>query len=84
MLIISCQKCGETKVITGSPDKNGGTRVVWTCDHCGAGQILEIVIGKNTRKGDINNVVKGLAFGKYPAMKSSLLQAPDIFRDEML
>ncbi|MEG1642456.1 MAG: alcohol dehydrogenase [Synergistaceae bacterium] len=81
MLIVACQKCGELKVIAGSPDATGDARVMWTCNHCGTGQIMELVIGKDARRGDLNKIVKGLVFGKYPKSKNSLLKIPEMLKD---
>ncbi|MDO5116796.1 MAG: alcohol dehydrogenase [Synergistaceae bacterium] len=61
MLILACQKCGELKVLAGSPDSNGRARAVWTCGKCGAGQLLELTISKDTRRGDLRKIVGGLA-----------------------
>lgn len=84
MLILACQKCGEVKVVAGAPDASGGARVMWTCNHCGTGQILELVLGRDTRRGDLNKIVKGLVFGRYPKSKVSFMNTADFFKDEAL
>lgn len=61
MLIVACQKCGETKVIAGSPNADGTARAVWTCKRCGSGQILELSISKDARRGDLRKIVGGMA-----------------------
>lgn len=68
MLIVACQKCGEVKVIAGSPDADGVARAVWTCSHCGAGQVMEITISKDARRGDLRKIIGGLALAR-PAAK---------------
>lgn len=60
MLIVACQKCGETKVVTGSPDSNGRARAVWTCSKCGAGQIIDVAVSPNSRKGELCRIIGGL------------------------
>lgn len=64
MLIVGCQKCGEMKVIAGGPDLSGTTRVMWTCSRCGAGQLLELALPKDARRGDLRTVIKGFALNK--------------------
>lgn len=61
MLILACQKCGELKVLAGSPDANGSARAVWTCSRCGAGQLLELTVSKDAKRGDLRKIVGGLA-----------------------
>lgn len=61
MLIVACQKCGEVKVLAGSPDNDGIARAVWTCQRCGAGQVLELPINKDARRGDLRKIIGGLA-----------------------
>jgi len=64
MLIVACQKCGEVEVVAGSPDADGLARAVWTCPHCGAGQVMEIAISKDARRGDLRKIIGGLALAK--------------------
>lgn len=61
MLILACQKCGELKVLAGGPDAFGVARAMWTCSKCGAGQLLELSVAKDTRRGDLRKIVCGLA-----------------------
>lgn len=61
MLIVACQKCGEPKVLAGAPDSNGVARAVWTCSKCGAGQVMELAISKDARRGDLRKIIGGLA-----------------------
>lgn len=68
MLIVACQKCGEVKVITGSPDSEGMARAVWTCARCGAGQVMELAISKDARRGDLRKIIGGLALAQ-PVLK---------------
>lgn len=64
MLIVACQKCGEVKVLAGSPDPDGFARAVWTCPHCGAGQVMEMAISKDARRGDLRRIIGGLALAQ--------------------
>lgn len=61
MLIVGCQKCGEMKVIAGDPDLSGTTRIMWTCSHCGAGQLLELALARDAKRGDLRSVIRGFA-----------------------
>lgn len=60
MLIVACQKCGEVKVLAGSPDAFGVARAVWTCSHCGAGQVMELAVSKDARRGDLRRIIGGM------------------------
>ncbi len=64
MFIVGCQKCGEIKVIAGNPDLSGTTRVMWTCSHCGAGQVLELALNRDARRGDLHKIICGFALNK--------------------
>lgn len=64
MLIVACQKCGEVEVIAGSPGRDGLARAVWTCGKCGAGQIVELSISKDARRGDLRKIIGGMALGR--------------------
>lgn len=64
MLIVACQKCGEIKVIAGDPNAFGVARAMWTCSHCGAGQLMELSISKDAKKGDLRKIVGGLALAR--------------------
>lgn len=78
MLILACQKCGELKVLAGSPDATGVARAMWTCSKCGAGQLLELSVTKDTRRGDLRKIVGGLALSggvkksKYPYIREGM------------
>jgi ribosomal protein S27AE len=74
MLIVACQKCGEVEVVAGSPDSDGMARAVWTCSHCGAGQVMEIAISKDARRGDLRKIIGGLAL----AMPFEKKEKPDL------
>lgn len=80
MLIVACQKCGEVKVIAGSPGQDGLARAIWTCRKCGAGQILELSISKDARRGDLRKIIGGLALAR-DAQSGDIQQAG--FQDEM-
>ena len=67
MLIVACQKCGEMKVLAGSPDAAGIARAVWTCSNCGAGQVMELAISKDARRGDLRRIVGGMALARSGA-----------------
>lgn len=64
MLIVACQKCGEMKILAGSPDATGVARAVWTCSNCGAGQVMELAISKDARRGDLRRIVGGMALSR--------------------
>lgn len=80
MLIVACQKCGEVKVIAGSPGQDGLARAIWTCRKCGAGQILELSISKDARRGDLRKIIGGLALAR--GAQSGDIQQP-VFQDDM-
>lgn len=61
MLILACQKCGELQILHGSPDENGKARAMWTCGRCGAGQLVELSVTKDARRGDLRKIIGGLA-----------------------
>lgn len=78
MLIVACQKCGEPKVLAGSPDSNGVARAVWTCSRCGAGQVMELAISKDARRGDLRKIIGGLALaGRLPDAKKCSVEELD-------
>ena len=77
MLIVACQKCGELKVLAGSPDAGGIAHVVWTCKRCGAGQVMEIAVSKDARRGDLRKIIGGLALSKIAADKSGMQDMHD-------
>ena len=61
MLIIACQKCGELQVLAGSPDARGKASAMWTCPRCGAGQLVELTVSRDARRGDLRKIIGGLA-----------------------
>lgn len=65
MLIVACQKCGEVKVLAGSPGPDGVARAVWTCSKCGAGQVMELNISRDARRGDLRKIIGGLALAAH-------------------
>ena len=69
MLILACQKCGELKVLAGSPDSTGAARAVWTCKKCGAGQLLELTVSKDAKRGDLRKIIGGLALSSNKLKK---------------
>lgn len=80
MLIVACQKCGEVKVIAGSPGQDGLARAIWTCRKCGAGQILELAISKDARRGDLRKIIGGLALAR--GAQNGDIQQP-VFQEDM-
>ena len=61
MFILPCSKCGELQIRPGSPDNDGVARAVWTCPKCGVGQMIELSLPKEAKRGDLRNVIGGLA-----------------------
>lgn len=61
MLIVACQICGEARVIPGTPDEDGVARAMWTCSVCGTGQIVQLPVSSDARKGDLRQIVCGMA-----------------------
>lgn len=76
MLIVSCQKCGEVEVIAGSPGQDGLARAMWTCRKCGAGQIVELAVSKDARRGDLRKIIGGLALAGKVAQPEVLPSMP--------
>lgn len=77
MLIVACQKCGEVKVLAGSPGPGGIARAVWTCSKCGAGQVMELTISKDARRGDLRKIIGGLALAGPAPEKPGTIQEND-------
>lgn len=48
-------------MLAGSPDANGSARAMWTCSKCGAGQLLELTVTKDAKRGDLRKIIGGLA-----------------------
>lgn len=63
MLIVACQKCGAVKVLAGPSNTGETERVIWTCQRCGAGQIMDVAISKDARRSSLRNIIGGLALG---------------------
>lgn len=53
-------------MLAGSPDASGTARAMWTCSKCGAGQLLELTVTKDTRRGDLRKIIGGMAFAANP------------------
>ncbi|MDR3355499.1 MAG: alcohol dehydrogenase [Synergistaceae bacterium] len=60
MVIAECEICGETKVLAGTPDRDGVTRLNWTCSRCGTGQVLQVKISGEQGAGDLHSVLGNL------------------------
>lgn len=54
-------------MLAGNPDANGVARAVWTCKKCGAGQVMELSISKDARRGDLRKIIGGMALAGNPA-----------------
>jgi hypothetical protein len=59
MLIVTCQICGECKVLAGAPDGDGLARTWWICPCCGAGQVVQLEVPTDAR-GDLESIVLGM------------------------
>jgi hypothetical protein len=57
MLIVGCQICGESKVLAGTPDKDGVARVHWTCSRCGTGQVLWLDVSNDATGGGSRRIL---------------------------
>lgn len=71
MLIVACQVCGESKVIAGTPDEDGMARAMWICPMCGTGQVVQLPVSSDARKGDLRAIVCGMALASSSAEKES-------------
>jgi len=68
VLIVSCQNCGEMKILAGAPDADGLARAMWLCPCCGAGQVVQLPVAMDARGGDLRRICGGLsvaARGEY-------------------
>ncbi len=68
VLIVSCQVCGEVKVLAGAPDADGLARAMWLCPCCGAGQVVQLPVSLDARGGDLRRICGGLSLcaqGEY-------------------
>ncbi|MDO4987480.1 MAG: alcohol dehydrogenase [Synergistes sp.] len=64
MYVVACQKCGELKVLAGTPSSGMIENFVWTCGKCGTGQLITMKISKNIRRGDLRDIVRGLKLSR--------------------
>lgn len=62
MYIVSCHNCGEIKIISSVPTKNGITRAYWCCPVCGTGQLVEILSLRTAHCSSLHNIIAGLGF----------------------
>ncbi|MBN1332397.1 MAG: alcohol dehydrogenase [Synergistales bacterium] len=60
MLIVACQICGNTRILSGFPDSDGMARATWTCSKCGTGQLLQIPVSSDATGYDLKKIVNGL------------------------
>jgi len=60
LLIVACQVCGKTRILSGSPDSDGMARAIWTCSECGTGQLLQVPVASNASGIDLRKIVNGL------------------------
>ena len=62
-------------MLAGNPDANGVARAVWTCKKCGAGQVMELSISKDARRGDLRKIIGGMALaGNRADLRKAELQ----------
>jgi hypothetical protein len=59
MLIVTCQVCGDCKVLAGAPDGDGLARACWICPCCGSGQVVQLEVPADGR-GDLGSIVLGM------------------------
>ena len=59
MLIVTCQVCGDCKVLAGAPDKDGLARTCWICRYCCSGQVVQLEVPTDAR-GDLCSIVLGM------------------------
>ncbi|MDR1885660.1 MAG: alcohol dehydrogenase [Synergistaceae bacterium] len=71
MVIVGCETCGETKVLAGTPDRDGVARVNWTCGKCGTGQVLQIEMSGDSRSVDLKSILGGLALEMHKPRKTA-------------
>ena len=81
MLIVDCQRCGQTKILPGTPDPDGIARTTWTCPRCGAGQILQLPVASDARGKDLREILGGLALlPSSPGPSEELPEGPGLPR----
>jgi hypothetical protein len=59
VLIVTCQVCGDCKVLAGAPDGDGLARAYWICPCCGSGQVVQLEVSADAR-GDLRGIVLGM------------------------
>ena len=59
MLIVTCQVCGDCKVLAGAPDEDGLARTCWICPACGSGQVVQLEVPTDGRS-DLGRIVLGM------------------------
>ncbi len=59
MLIVTCQVCGDCKVLAGAPDEDGLARACWICSCCGSGQVVQLEVPADGRS-DLCSIVLGM------------------------
>jgi hypothetical protein len=59
MLIVTCQVCGDSKVLAGAPDEDGLARTWWICPCCGSGQVVQLEVPADGRS-DLRSIVLGM------------------------
>ena len=59
MLIVTCQVCGNCKVLAGAPDGDGLARACWICPCCGSGQVVQLEVPADGC-GDLSSIVLGM------------------------
>ena len=60
MLIVGCMNCGEVRILSGDPDSGGIASVIWTCPHCGTGQILQLPVSAGADQMELEKIVSGM------------------------
>lgn len=61
---MGCQVCGETKVLAGTPDRDGVARVTWFCAKCGAGQLLRLQVSADASGASLRRIIGGLSLAE--------------------
>jgi hypothetical protein len=59
MLIVTCQVCGECKILAGAPDEDGLARTCWICPNCGSGQVVQLEVPADN-PGNLGDIVLGM------------------------
>jgi hypothetical protein len=59
VLIVTCQVCGDCKVLAGAPDGDGWARAYWNCPCCGSGQVVQLEVSADARD-DLRGIVLGM------------------------